>query len=289
MNQVKGSALNKNLMEKIQDMLDKMDVLPMSPSLFPRLLPILSDVDGNFDEVVEIISMEQSLTAKLLQICNSAFFGQSEPVSTVAEAVSRVGYQSVYLLVAMLNGSNCFPWPSPKGVDAAKMWRHSIISAFNARFVAETVGLDGNLLFTAGLLHDLGKVVLCQVPTTGHPVNFYIPSTAATLAAEKSSYGFTHPEVGASLLERWKLPAQLAISVRFHHDPRSAKGFEAIAACVGVGDLVTHIESHPNVLESPEFADVMDLLKLDLTDVRKWREKLRDSQGLVDSMSQLPL
>jgi putative nucleotidyltransferase with HDIG domain len=156
------SVLAQNNMEKIRKLLDKVEVLPLSPALLPKLLSKLSDVDTNFDEVVEIIAFDPALTSKLLQICNSAYFGQESEVNSVAEAVSRVGYQSVYLLVAMINGSNCFPWPSPPGVDAAKLWRHSITTAFNAKFVAESAGTDGNLLFTAGLLHDIGKVILGQ-------------------------------------------------------------------------------------------------------------------------------
>ena len=96
-------------MEKIRKLLDKVEVLPLSPALLPKLLSKLSDVDTNFDEVVEIIAFDPALTSKLLQICNSAYFGQESEVNSVAEAVSRVGYQSVYLLVAMINGSNCFP------------------------------------------------------------------------------------------------------------------------------------------------------------------------------------
>ncbi len=149
-------------MEKIRKLLDSVEVLPLSPALLPKLLPKLSDVDTNFDEVVEIIAFDPALTAKLLQICNSAFFGHESEVTTVAEAVNRVGYQAVYLLVAMINGSNCFPCPSPAGVDAGKLWQHSITTAFNTKFVAESAGLDGNQLFTAGLLHDIGKVILGQ-------------------------------------------------------------------------------------------------------------------------------
>ena len=77
-------------MEEIQAILAKVEVLPTSPTMLPKLLPYLGDVNANFEDVVEIISLEQTLTAKLLQICNSAFFGQEEPVSTVAEAVNRV-------------------------------------------------------------------------------------------------------------------------------------------------------------------------------------------------------
>jgi putative nucleotidyltransferase with HDIG domain len=276
-------------MEKIRKILDKVEVLPLSPALLPKLLPKLSDVDTNFDEVVEIIAFDPALTAKLLQICNSAFFGQETEVISVAEAVNRVGYQSVYLLVAMINGSSCFPWPSPPGVDSVKLWRHSITSAFNAKFVAESAGADGNLLFTAGLLHDIGKVILGQETSAASAGLFRAPSDAASLAREKAAFGGTHSEVGAALLERWKLPAQLAVAVRHHHEPQAAQGFERIAACVTLGNLVTHSEEHPQILERAEFKEALALLDLTPDYMKRWAERLRDHQSLVSGLSRLPL
>ena len=169
-------------MDIIHKLLDSVDVLPMSPTLLPKLLPKLSDVDTNFDEVVEIIAFDPSLTSKLLQICNSAYFGHESEVQSVSEAVNRVGYQAVYLLVAMINGSGCFPVKSGSGVDAGKLWRHSITTAFNAKFVAESAGQDGNLLFTAGLLHDLGKVILGQEQPPAAAAELLLPSDAASVA-----------------------------------------------------------------------------------------------------------
>ena len=275
-------------MEQISKLLDKVEVLPLSPTLLPKLLPKLSDVDTNFDEVVEIIAFDPALTAKLLQICNSAFFGNEAEVTSVAEAVSRVGYQSVYLLVAMINGSNCFPSPSPPGVDAAKLWRHSITTAFNAKCAAESAGADGNLLFTAGLLHDLGKVILGQEKLPAAAGLFHLPSDAASVEREKAVFGFTHPEVGAALLERWKLPAQLAVAVRHHHQPKAARGFERLAACVSLGNSISHSEEHPQILERAEFKETLALLNLSADHLKRWSERLRDHQGIVSGMSHLP-
>ena len=276
-------------MEKIRKRLDQVRVLPLSPTLLPKLLPKLSDVDTNFDEVVEIIAYDPALTSKLLHICNSAYFGQESEVSSVAEAVSRVGYQSVYLLVAMINGSACFPYPSPPGVDAPKLWRHSITTAFNSKFVAESAGLDGNLLFTAGLLHDLGKVILGQETPPEALGIFRKPSDAASLEREKAVFGCTHAEVGAALLERWKLPAQLAAAVRHHHDPKAARGFERIAGCVTLGNILTHSDEHPEILKTVEFDAALKMLDLSHDNLKRWAERLRDHQNLVSGMSRLPL
>lgn len=276
-------------MEKIRKLLDQVEVLPLSPALLPKLLPKLSDVDTNFDEVVEIIAYDPALTSKLLHICNSAYFGQESEVNSVAEAVSRVGYQSVYLLVAMINGSACFPCPSPAGVDAPKLWRHSITTAFNAKFVAESAGLDGNLSFTGGLLHDLGKIILGQEKTPEAAGLFRQPSNAVSLERERTIFGCDHAEVGAALLERWKLPPQLAIAVRHHHEPKAAQGFESIAACVALGNIVTHGDEHPDVLKSDVFQATMEMLDLSPDHLKRWAERLRDHQSLVSGMSRLPL
>ena len=181
-------------MDDIRKHLDKVEVLPLSPTLLPKLLPKLSDVDTNFDEVVEIIAFDPALTSKLLHICNSAYFGQETEVHSVAEAVNRVGYQAVYLLVAMINGSGCFPYPSPAGVDSAKLWRHSVLTAFNAKFVAESAGVDGGLLFTAGLLHDLGKIVLGQEQPQAAAELYRQPSDTASVARERDSLAAATPK-----------------------------------------------------------------------------------------------
>jgi putative nucleotidyltransferase with HDIG domain len=278
-----------HLMDIIRKHLDKVEVLPMSPILLSKLLPKLSDVDTNFDEVVEIIAFDPALTSKLLQICNSAYFGHKSEVNSVAEAVKQVGYQAVYLLVAMISGSSCFPHPSPPGVDGSKLWRHSITTAFNAKFVAESAVVDSNLLFTAGLLHDLGKVILGQEQVPGAAAIFRAPSDAASLAREEEIFDCTHAEVGAALLERWKLPTQIVIGVRHHHEPTAAPGFQRITACITLANFVTHSQEHPEILERPDFKEVLAYLDLSPDHLERWNERLRDHQNLLASLSHLPV
>lgn len=275
-------------MDKICHYLDKIEVLPPSPTLLPKLLPKLSDLDANFDEVVGIIAVDPALTSKLLQICNSAYFGHESEVSSVADAVQRIGYQAVYLLVAMINGSACFTATAPGGVDAAKLWRHSVFTAFNAKFVAESAGADGSLLFTAGLLHDLGKVILGRESLPA-PDLFRLPSDPASLARETEFFGVTHAELGAALLERWKLPAPIVAAVRHHHEPMQPSGLDRFAACVAVGNFVAHSQEHPESRQRPELDATLAQLGLSREHVQRWNERLRDHQSLVTGMSRLPL
>jgi HD-like signal output (HDOD) protein len=114
-------------------------------------------------------------------------------------------------------------------------------------------------------------------------------SDAAVIEREKTIFGCTHPEVGAALLERWKLPAQLVVGVRHHHDPQSAQGFERIAACVALGNLVTHSQDQPKLAETAEFKTALEALGLSPDNLKRWSERLRDHQGLVSGMSRLPI
>jgi putative nucleotidyltransferase with HDIG domain len=276
-------------MQEIASILDRVEILPVSPSLLPKLLPQLSDVNGNFDEVVRIISLEQTLTAKLLQICNSAFFGQDEPVTTVAEAVNRVGYQSIYLLAAVINGSNSFPVSSPGGLDTCKLWKHSVASAFYAKYCAESAGLDANAVFTAALMHDIGKVVLAQIGSGKNPGAYHKPATPDSLVAEKMDFGCDHAEVGALLLEKWKLPLQLIYSIRHHHQPSEAGRYENSAACVAIGNALTHEPLYPNAVKEPVFTASLTLLQLNAEHQKRWRRQFDDASELISGMSRLPL
>jgi len=276
-------------MQNIRAMLDKVEVLPVSPSMLPKLLPHLSDVDGNFDEVVRIISLEQSLTAKLLQICNSAFFGLDEPVSSVTDAVNRVGYQSIYLLTAMINGSNCFPQVSFGGLNTATLWKHSVATALNSKFAAESAGLDTNLLFTAGLMHDIGKVIVAQTVSVKNGHDFHQPTNNDSLESELLLFGGNHAIVGATLLEKWQLPPPLIACIRYHHDPQNAGDHQKIAAAVTIGDCLAHGADRPESTRSPAFIAALEILRLDSSHLKRWNRQFTESGDLIAGMSKLPL
>lgn len=275
------------LMETIDQLLNQVEVLPASPSVLTKLLPILSDVDAHFDEVVDIVSLDPALTAELLRICNSAFFGQTEPIENVTDAVARVGYQSVYLLVAMINGANAFPVPAPKGIDIGRLWTHSVTTAFSAKYIAESTHQDSNLLFTAGLLHDVGKIIIAQVKPGELNGELYGPSEEPALIHEKQICGFDHAEVGMALMKRWGLPEKLVTAISHHHHPTGEHGLEPLAACVELGDLFSHGQTDRRVLASPQFMSRLSALDLGSQSLQSWFKKLHHNQPFIDGMSQL--
>jgi HD-like signal output (HDOD) protein len=147
-------------MNRIDALLDGVSHLPPAPRVLPLLLSRLTDPDADVTEVVDLITFEPALTAKLIQICNSAFFSGGTPIDSVYEAVNRLGFRQVYQVVAAVTGSRFFRSSGTSALDAHLLWRHSVTAAFAALFVAEAVGVASDLAFTGGLLQDLGKLIL---------------------------------------------------------------------------------------------------------------------------------
>lgn len=268
------------MQEEIKSLLARVKLPPLSFDLLHKL----GDPNCDLETVADSISLDASLTAGLLRICNSAVFGSYEPVSTVAEAIGRAGFRSVYMLAATLYGNSCFAGVAADRLDTRRLWQHSVTAAFNTKFVAESAGLDGNSLFTAGLLHDIGKIVLAQ-SASASACDFYKPGNDLSLGRELALFGAYHAEIGASLLERWKLPPELVEAVRHHHKPASSAEFQPFVAAVTIGNIVSHAAEHPEMIASDCYADAFFILNLNPTDLPLWREKFNDSSEMVAALS----
>lgn len=237
-----GGAAPPTSMEGIDGLIDRIDSLPPAPRVLPRLLSALGDTETELNQVVDLVAIDTVLTASVLRTCNSAYFGTARPAEDVSEAVQRLGFQTLYRTVAVVSGANCFKLPKPVRLDMDRLWRHSVTVAFAAQFVAEDTGLDSGLLFTAGILHDLGKVVLAGVKAEAStlPAPGTLEANGDALDLEIATYGFSHAEVGGRMLERWHFSDQLAASVRCHHDPAAGGDAARFAACISLADTLAH-------------------------------------------------
>jgi putative nucleotidyltransferase with HDIG domain len=276
--------------KETQRLFSQIELLPPSPALLPKLLPALADVNANFDKVVDLIELDPALTAKLLQICNSAFFGSSSPVTDVRQAVHLAGYQAVYLLVAMINGGECFKMPPLAGLDAKQLWHHSVTAAFGAKCVAESAHFESGSIFTAGLLHDIGKIVLARA--RGSEYGELLASARQTntplAQVENAAYGYSHADAGACLLERWQLPAPLVEGVRYHHDLSAAPAeMQPVTACVCLGNLLAHSEGQPISAENGEFKAALDKLRLSPNEIENWQNQMSTYESMIAMMTEV--
>jgi len=226
----------------------------------------------------------------VLQTSNSAMLGRGKPIDDVAEAVNRLGFQTVYRIVASASAGQILrPAKGNHGVDPDVFWKHSVMTAFAAQIIARDSNEDANLLFTAGLLHDLGKVILA---------NAYKENYAAVIAqaganspaateSEKATYGLNHAEVGGRLMARWKFSAPIISSVWFHHDPVAAGPMQRYASCVNLADALAHsIELNAPVEPNsrPGLEVSLKTLERSVDDLASYQGQIHENMQFVEAL-----
>jgi HD-like signal output (HDOD) protein len=208
-----------------------------------RIVRALEKSDGAIDEVADVLCQDAALSAKLLQLVNSSFFGSARRVSSIHMAVQLLGLNMVKHLVLSLE---VFRTVRDDEVEAA-----ACIEALDlhARCVARTASavfggtMDRDELYAVGLLHDIGKLVLAtQLPEEWRAVRAITEARGVPChVAEEEVLGITHAQLGAYLLELWHLPVPLVEAVAFHHDPgRSPGGGTRLLTAVHVADALVH-------------------------------------------------
>jgi HD-like signal output (HDOD) protein len=191
-------------MDKIDTLLDSFKAFPTAPQILPPLLQALGEDNVNLARIVDLVSVDPALTAQILKTCNSAFFSRSTSIDSVHDAVNQLGLQTVYCIVAGTTGSQLFTSTQPAN-SAADWWRNAVMTAFASQFVAEGVNAEPGAMFTAGLLHDFGKVLLWQAFQADYARLLEEPGLTEPEIAkrEAAAFGIDHAEVGGRLLARW--------------------------------------------------------------------------------------
>lgn len=219
----------------------KVKAFPGMPRAATTLLGLLEDPGTTPVQIEEILRQDPGLTANLLKLTNSAYFGLPTQVGSVRQAVMLLGWKRVSQLVMTSCVSGMMDKPVP-GYDlpAGELWGHSIAVSVAAEALVKELDVPGaQEVYTAGLLHDMGKVVL------GTFVKEAISAIEAKAAegvpfevAEQAVLGTDHAEVGAQILRRWSLPAPIVNAVRWHHAPEQATEDSVLVDVVNVANVL---------------------------------------------------
>jgi putative nucleotidyltransferase with HDIG domain len=205
------------------------------PDICMRIFELLQSSDSSAKDIGEVIVRDPNLTARLLKIVNSPFYGFSRKVDTVSRAIAIVGIRDLYNLVIAVSAVRSFSNIANDVVNMDTFWRHSMFSALVARKLAKTFDiLHPERLFIAGLLHDIGSLVLYnRLPEVMRDILLVSEGDEQALwRNEKEQLGFSHTELGALLLELWNIPESLQNAVSSHHDPTSADAESMKEACI---------------------------------------------------------
>ncbi len=215
--------------------------LPTLPNVMFEVLAIAEDDKSTAADLEEVIMRDQALSAKVLKVANSAYYGIPRTVETVSRATVLLGFQTVVGLALTVSVYDTL-WGSGKGhyLDRRDLWKHSLGVATGARLLSNNArGKDGAVAFTAGMLHDIGKTVLDShlAEEYGRVVELCHRERIPIYQAEGALLGVNHAELGHKVAMRWQLPEVLCESIRYHHDCGAApEGTGSVSALVSLAN-----------------------------------------------------
>jgi len=202
--------------------LKSIDKLPAFPATLHRVSELVGDPDFAIADLVDVIKYDQSITANILRMCNSPYFAIRYEVSSLREAVIYLGRKNI-LHVVYTAGTSRF-YKKVKGYywGATKLWEHSVGVALMSQILAKRIyDREDPRLFTAGLLHDIGKVVLGEFVHDSFQEIMDLVSNQeySFLEAEKEVIGINHAELGGEIASFWNFPKEIKDAITYHHRP----------------------------------------------------------------------
>ena len=216
------------------------------PASLGSYAPVLEEIEKLLESpecslvtIGEAIEKEPDLTARLLRLANSSFYGFSSRLSTVTEAISLIGIQQVQDLILASSIISQFSGVKGEFVSMESFWQHSLACGTCSRLLALEKRLPkADKFFVAGLLHDMGRLVLyARAPQQAKEVFALYRSERILLhEAEKRVLGFDHQQIAGAVMEQWKFPTNLIQAVACHHQPESAEGARQEASVVHLAD-----------------------------------------------------
>jgi len=207
----------------VQEIVDRVDTLPELPQVAMRVSQMMEDPNVSADKIGEVIKLDAGMTSQILKLCNSAAYGLKRQVSTVKEAVAILGFKTLKSMVYTIIGKIALDRPvTGYSLEQGDLWYNSLTCAVYAKHIAKKEKFaDPELAFTAGLLRDIGKIVLGEYvgANYGQIEQLALQEQLDFHEAEERLLGFSHSSVGQRVAEKWKLPEPIIKVIRYHHKP----------------------------------------------------------------------
>lgn len=221
---------------------DNIDLVSL-PEVCMRVQSMADDPDCTARELGKVISQDIALTAHLLKLVNSAYYGFPTKIDTVSRAISIVGIRELRDLTLAMSAVEVFSSIPDDLIDMVSFWKHSVFCGLLAQALASHCSvLHKERLFISGLLHDVGKLLIyCKMPEAASEILKKIGDGSADICLEERKLlEFDHAQVGAELLLLWQLPPSLQEAVAFHHAPELAEDAPLEASIIHLANAVTN-------------------------------------------------
>ncbi|MBL9215229.1 MAG: HDOD domain-containing protein [Opitutaceae bacterium] len=263
---------------------------PSAPRVLPRLKRLLTDGNSAMVDIVSFIRLDPGIAARVLQVGNSAFYGNGNVCFTVDQAVHRVGYDQIYELVSYAVASQVLEHPlAAYRLEADDLWEMSVACALAAEHIAAQTGQDQSIAYTTGLLHGVGMVAVNDWVCRHHAgcELTVLPLPGEAVAAERALLGFTHAEAGAALLKLWEFPGAMTEPVRWQYLPRLTVAHNRAACLLHAAKwLRTAVCTESSLPPAPDPA-ILQALGLGQRHLEAWLPEIRARLDAVSSLLQV--
>jgi putative nucleotidyltransferase with HDIG domain len=234
-------------LEKIKSTIISIRDLPTIPEIVREAILFMSDIDVSMDKLVDIISKDPPLAGKLLRVVNSAFYGLSGKVGSLKFALVLLGMRQIRQLIFGISVLSLFPLePGKPTFDRRRFWQHSAAVGMISRLLAIKAYhfiFEGSE-FTAGLLHDIGKIVLDEYFHSEfiEALDISEKEQIPLYEAEMKVFGCTHAQIGQWVAERWNLPENIIETIALHHSPEMAKKEPFLVSIVHLANIFAQLK-----------------------------------------------
>lgn len=216
--------------------------IPTLPIVIERISRLLQNPKTSAEEIGKAITTDQALATKVLKLVNSAFYGFPGKISTITHAIVILGFSTIKNVVLTASIFDAFYKKNDEthNFNLELFWIHSIACGAAAQSIAKHIGFnEKEECFIAGLLHDLGKIIVCQYLPDEFNKALLLAKNKKILffESEQELFNVTHQEIGAFLTERWNLPQNLQNAVKFHHSPLPTRDHYTMTAIVHCADI----------------------------------------------------
>lgn len=261
---------------------------PSAPRVLPPLKRLLSDPNSSMEAVISFIRLDPGIAARVLQMGNSAYYGNGTPCYTIDQAVNRIGYGQILELVSYAVASQVLVRPlASYQIEADELWRNAVACALAAEIIASQTGVDHNIAYTTGLLHSVGQVAIDEWLFQQRPGTTTLlagPLPREAMDAERQLLGFHQGDAGAALLRLWEFPPAMTEPVRWQYSPRTTLGHQRESCLLHCAKWLRTAVCSGGPLPPPVESAILSTLRLTQSHLESWVSEVRHEMEAVGSL-----
>ena len=269
-------------MNLVDNFFEQINHLPMLPKVVQEVTEQLNEDDIDLHKLANTINHDQVLSARVLRMSNSAYFGCSRQVKTIEDAVALIGFENLETLVVASGVTTTFT--SIPGMDLHRFWEHSLITASIARQISHEFGLHAGTAYIAGLLHSVGQLPIHIVfPAAGAQVQQACRGQSALerKSIEQSILGIDHCQIGEMLAKMWNFPEEILCVLRHYAEPLKDKDCILAPVVYAAVHIASGFELGKSVEDIATSLDPAIAKLLNITDQQAFAEKIGSYQHFV--------